>query len=333
MSMDSFRNPGAVLMNTKSSLSSSVPAASPATACALPFSSSASPAGCSNAAPLLDSPFAGAERHRMSSSAFGGGADAHSSAFSLRRSSWSSSSPESFSDGSSPPSRTMSHLENTLVAALFRSSPCSSSSAPSPSSSSSVDESAAPWRDPNPRQRALWRRLRRTPPRNGSASLLIPTASSQPTFFRRPCIRSISSTTVIQLLPFSRCCFLVAAFLGRPTLICPAHVTLGDCGSSSSSSSARRFALLDPRNMGLDRGPGAWARRRSMVARDGLQMGLGISARRCRAGKQTSRSVVVATPLPPPPLPPIATVVAFLMATSRQRQAATACNAPELEEL
>jgi hypothetical protein len=50
-------------------------------------------------------------------------------------------------------------------------------------------------------------------------------------------------------------CFVVAAelpgfaFLGRPTLICPTHVTLGN--RSSSSSSSVRCLALDPRNIGL----------------------------------------------------------------------------------
>jgi hypothetical protein len=97
MSMDSFRNPGAVLMNTKSFLSSFVPAS----AFVLPFFSSASAAGGS-AVSLLDRdiPFAGAERHRMNSSAFGGGgADGRSSASLFCRSSWSSSSRSHSYDG------------------------------------------------------------------------------------------------------------------------------------------------------------------------------------------------------------------------------------------
>jgi hypothetical protein len=64
-----------------------------------------------------------------------------------------------------------------------------------------------------------------------------------------------------------------------------------------------------------------------MVAWDRLQMGLGINARRCRAGKHTSRSVNVAVHLLPPP--PTATA-AFLMSPAPVRQAATACTG-ELE--
>jgi hypothetical protein len=50
-------------------------------------------------------------------------------------------------------------------------------------------------------------------------------------------------------------CFIVAAelpsfaFLGRPTLICPTHVTLGN--RSSSSSSSVHCLALDPQNIGL----------------------------------------------------------------------------------
>ncbi|GJN01692.1 hypothetical protein PR202_ga18973 [Eleusine coracana subsp. coracana] len=96
-------------------LPSSVPASS-STTCALHFSSSASQASASTAS-LLDSPFVDAERHHMSSNAFGDGADEHS-----LWSCFSSSSLESFSDGSSLPSSTMSHLENTLATVLLRSS-------------------------------------------------------------------------------------------------------------------------------------------------------------------------------------------------------------------
>nr|CAB3453247.1 unnamed protein product [Digitaria exilis] len=280
MSSDSFRKPGAVLMNTISSPYSSVSTSS-ATASAAPLSCPTSLAS-SPSVPLLDmdSPFAGAERHRISSSAFGGGA-------------------VSCSNGSWPPSSTMSHLENTLAAAALPPAPppCSSAS-PLTSSDSVVESTTAPWRD-DPKQSALWRRLRSAPPRKGSASRLMPRVSSHPTFFLRPCIRSISSTTVIQLLAPSSPRFFVAAsepgfaFLGRPpTLIWPTHVTLGDRGSSSSSS-ALCFAL-EPRNIGLlprgfpppaaELAPGSWSWRRraaaalSMVVRDGLQMGLGISA-------------------------------------------------------
>ncbi|KAF7058661.1 hypothetical protein CFC21_065670 [Triticum aestivum] len=331
MSMDSFRKSGAVLMNTSSSLFSSTP----------PFSCAASsPAG---SAPFLVRPFAGADRHRIRSRAFGGGTDGaleQSSPASLlgRPSSWSGlSSLSSCSWGSWLRSSTMSHLENTLAAALPPTAVDSRPRSPT-SSSSSVEESTAAGSD-DPKHLTLCRRLQSAPPRKGSASLLIPTVSSQLAFFLRSCSRSISSATVTHLLPLPPSplgpCFSTTGlgFFGRPTLICPAHVTLGDCGSSSPTLC---FAL-EPRNSGLlvlprppppYRAAGAAgncsclrraATALSRAALDGLHMDLGISARCCRPGKQTSRSVGAVAAAPPR-----AALIFFIASPVPLRQAAVA---------
>ncbi|KAM3257171.1 hypothetical protein ACQJBY_049476 [Aegilops geniculata] len=309
MSMDSLRKSGAVLMNTSSSLFSSTP----------PLSCAASSPAAS--APFLARPFAGADRHRIRSSAFGGGgtdgALEQSSPASLlgRPPSWSSSSSlSSCSWGSWLLSSTMSHLENTHAVALPPTAADSRSRSPM-SSSSSVEESTAAGSD-DPKHLTLCRRLQSAPPRKGSASLLIPTASSQLAFFLCSCSRSISSATVTHLLPLPPSplgpCFSTTGlgFFGRPTLICPAHVTLGDCGSSSPTVC---FAL-EPRNSGLlvlprppppCRAAGSCSCLRraatalSRAALDGLHIDLGISARCCRPGKQTSRSVGAVAAAPP----------------------------------